>query len=162
MISQYKQRIRPSTIAAVIFVGVVFLAVLTLVGSVVYMYVNGQTITWFEGLATLAVGLFLGGLNGICFARFIRRMLSVRKVLLFEGDRIEIVTWRDKTFTAKLPDNIKHILVNGTDFSVTFQIENRYFVVDSEQFSDKDGINKFFRDFVERCQTKSDCKPGAF
>jgi len=156
IISQHKQRIKFTTLLSVFMVGIVFLTIVAGVGTVFYMYVNGRPITWFEGLATIAVGLFLGGLNGICFARFIRRMLPVRKVVLFEDDRIEIVTWRDKTFTAKLPDNIKHIAVIGNDFSVTVQIENRCFIVDGEQFSDKDGINQYFRHFVERCQAKSD------
>jgi hypothetical protein len=153
-ISEHKRKLKFTTIAAAIFVGVVCLAAMALAGAVFYLYLNGQAMTWFQGIATIGVFGLLGGLNGICIARFIRRMLSIKRVLLCEDDQIEIVTWRDKIFTAKLPDHIKRILVIGTDFSVTFKIENRYFVVSSEDFSDKDGLNEFFRRFVERCQTQ--------
>jgi len=72
-----------------------------------------------------------------------RRMLSVRRVLLFEDDRIGVVTWRGKIFTAKLPDNIEYVVRTGTDLTVALQIENRHFLVDSEQFLEKDRINEF-------------------
>ena len=140
------------TIIPAVLIGMLFPVYVAGAGIGLYPSFTGQRMTWFERVFLVGVGSVFGVLTGIFIARFVRRMLSVRKVLLFENDRIEIVTWRDKTFTAKLPDNIKHIAVIGSDFSVTFQIENRYFIVDSEQFSDKDGINEFFRHFVERCQ----------
>jgi hypothetical protein len=154
LLSEHKRKLKFPTLAAVIFIGVASLGAVAMAGAVFFLYLNGQTITWFEGLSTIGVGLLLGGFNAICIARFMRRMLPVRKVLLFENDQIEIVSWRDKKITAKLPDNIKHIAVIGADFSVTFKIEKRYFVVSSEDFSDKDGINTYFRNFVERCSVK--------
>ncbi len=135
--------------------GVVFLAVAAMVGAATYFYATGKGITLSQWLVVMALGLFLGGGNGICFIRFFRRMLSVREIRLFENDTIEIVTWRGKKFMARLPENIKHVLVIGSNFSVTFQIEDRWFVVDSEQLSDRDRINDFFRRFMERCPAKT-------
>jgi hypothetical protein len=154
MISQHKQQIRFSTVAAVVFMGVVSLAVVAMVGATTYFFAIGKEITLSQWLVAMALGLFLGGGTGICFVRVFRRMFSVREIRLFENDTIEIVTWRGKIFMARLPENIKHMLVIGTNYSVTFQVEDRWFVVDSEQFSDRERINDFFRRFVERCSTK--------
>jgi hypothetical protein len=155
MISQHSQQIRFSTVAAVVFVGVVFLAVLFMFGVATYFFATGQEITLSQWLIALALELFLGGASGICFVRFFRRMLSVREIRLFEDNSIEIVTRRGRKFTARLPENIKHMPVIGTNFSVTLQIGDRWFVVDSEQLSDRDLINDFFRRFMERCPTKT-------
>jgi hypothetical protein len=152
-LSEHIQKLRFSTVIPVLVVCLMLLTFISGIGCAFYMYVNGQKITWSDGILVICGGGIIAIVCGIAIARYLRRMLSVRKVLLFENDRIEIVTWRNKIFTAKLPDNIKHILVSGANFSVTFKIENRYFIVDSEQFFDKDGINEFFRRFVERCQT---------
>ena len=154
MISQHKQQIKFSTSAVVVLVGVVFLAVAAMLGAATYCFATGKGITLSQWLAAMALGLFLGGGNGICFVRFFRRMLSVREVRLFENDTIEIVTWRGRKFMARLPENIKHLLVIGTNYSVTIQVEDRWFVIDSEQFSDRERINDFFRRFVERDSTK--------
>ena len=154
IISQHKQQIRFSTVAAVVFMGVVFLAVVAMVGATTYFFAIGEEITLSQWLVAMALGLFLGGGNGICFVRVFRRMFSVREIQLFENDTIEIVTWRGKKFMARLPENIKHMLVIGTNYSVTFQVEDRHFVVSSEEFCNKDGINEFFRRFVERCRAQ--------
>jgi hypothetical protein len=153
-ISEHKQKLRFSTIIPVLVVCLMLLTFVSGIGCAFYMYVSGQKITWSDGIIVICGGGIIAIVCGIVVARYLRRMLSVRKVLLFEDDRIGIVTWRNKIITAKLPDNIKHILVIGTDFSVTFKVENRHFVVSSEEFFNKDGINEFFRRFVERCQTQ--------
>jgi hypothetical protein len=133
----------------------VCLASLAGIGGAFYMYITGQIITWFD-VVILICGGSISVIGWIMIGRFIRRMLPVRRVLLFEDDGIGVVTWRNKLLTAKLPDNIKHMLTIGTDFTVTLQIENRYFVVSSEEFSDKDGINEFWRRFLGRYQTQAE------
>ena len=116
------------------------------IGSAFNMYRTGQItgrITWWDGVVTICGGGGLALVCGFVVARFMRRMLSVRRVLLFEDDRIGVVTWRGKIFTAKLPDNIEYVVRTGTDLTVALQIENRHFLVDSEQFLEKDRINEF-------------------
>lgn len=154
VVSQHKQQIRFSTLGVVVFIGLAFLASVLMVGAATYFFATGQSFTLFQWVVTMAVGLVLGGFNGIFLVRFFRRMFSVKEVRLFENDTIEIVTWRDRQFTARLPENIKGIVVIGNNFSVTFQVEDRWFIVDSEQLSDRDSINDFFRRFVERCPTR--------
>lgn len=150
MISEHERRIQFSTLGAVVFVGAAFLGFVFMVGAATYFFATGQAFTLSQWLVTMAVGLILGGVNGICFVRFFRRMVSVREVRLFENDTIEIVTWRGRTFMARMPENIKDIMVIGNDFSVTFEVEGRWFVVSSEELSERDCINDFFHRFVER------------
>ena len=138
---------------AVLVVGLLFSIYVAFIGMYFYMSITGKSMTWLDALL-IPVGVFFAGFTGIMIVRFIRRMLSVRRVLLFENDRIGVVTWRDELLTAKLPDQVKHMLIIGTDLTVTLQIESRYFVVDSDQFSDKDGLNDFLRRFLERYRAR--------
>jgi hypothetical protein len=155
LISEHNRKMRFKTIIPLIMVGMLCLTSLAGIGGAFYMYVTGQIITWFD-VVILICFESISVIFWIMIARFIRRMFSVRRVLLFEDDGIGVVTWRNKLLTAKLPDNIKHMLIIGNDLTVTLQVENRYFVVSSEEFSNKDGINEFLRRILQRYQTQAE------
>jgi len=155
MISEHTRKARLAIIGPMFLFCLMFLTGPVGVGDLVYLFGTGQKITGWDAAIVIIGGCLMSFLGGIFIARFIRRMLPVRKVLLYADDSIGVVSWRSKIFTAKLPDNIKHISVIGTDFSVTLQIGKRFFVVSSDEFSDKEGINQFWRRFVERCQNSN-------
>lgn len=153
--SEHTRIIRFKTIIPIIVISILFATCLLGVGAVFYMYAIGHKVKSSDAIFIICAGCLFAFLLGFMLARFIRRMLSVRKIILFEDDKIGVLTLRNNLYTAKLPDNIKHMLTIGTDFTVTLQIKSRYFVVDSEQFSDKDSINEFWRRFVDRYKAKN-------
>ncbi|MGA2243236.1 MAG: hypothetical protein ABSH11_14520 [Verrucomicrobiota bacterium] len=155
-LSEHKWKLKFTTIIPVILISLLLLTFIAGIGTAFYLYRTGQKITWSDGIIVFCGGAIIAVFCGIMVARYLRRMLSVRRVLLFEDDRIGVVTWRGKLFVAKLPDNIEHMLIIGTDLTVTLKIENRHFIVSSEEFSDKDGINEYLRRFLQRYQTQAE------
>lgn len=148
--SEHRARLHFQTIISILVIVLLFLTSLAGIVSVVYARLTGRGLAGSDFLLALTGGVIIATFCSFALTRYVSRMLPIKKVLLFEDDRVEIVTRRNKTFVAKLPDSIKHMQVIGTDITVTLQIGGRHFVVDSERFSDKQVVNQFWRRFLER------------
>lgn len=155
IISQHNRLMSYKTIIPIVIISLLLVTCLIGVGFVVYMLVAGHAMKLSDAIFIIAGGCLVGIFLGIMVQRFCRRLLSVRKVLLFEDDRIAVVSWRKRMFVAKLPENIIHMLFIGSELTVTLRIEGRVFIVDSDQFSNKEQINTFLQRFLDRYRVDS-------
>jgi len=151
--SEHNRKEKVTTILSIIVVGVLSLIGFTGAGSAFYMRRTGQ-VSWWHALIIGCAGIGFGLLFGAMVFKFIFRMLPVRRVLLFKGGELGIVTWRGKIFVAKLPDNIKYLVKTGNNLTAALYADNHYFVIDSEQYSDNDRITEFLRPYYPYSRKK--------
>lgn len=150
--SEHKRNVRLTTWIVVVMFGSLLAVGVIGAGGAFYMSIIGQ-MTWWEGALLFGLGSAISCGYGFPVFRFIRRVLVAKAVRLLDGGRLEIITARDKSFIASLPEQVKHIVVDEDGLSVTLHVENRQFVVDSSEFTDKDRIKDFLRDALEKANS---------
>jgi len=149
--SEHKRRFRCIT---VIFpVVVASLVVVGIIGSLVaaYMALRGE-ILWWGGMIITFLGLLIAACFGYVLQTFWRRMLSIRAIRLCESDKLQIVTIGGKTFTATLPNNVEHVVVEDDGLTLAVKVGSRRFVVDSAEFKGSERVCEFFKTCLQKAK----------
>jgi hypothetical protein len=147
--SEHKRNTPPATWMVVIVFG--FLAAAGVTGIIAALPLSfSGALKWWEGALIFGLGSVISGVFAFLLARFFRRIFSVKTIRLCEGGMLEITTIKGRKFSAKLPEDVTHVVVAEDGLSVTLNIAKRHFIVDSNEFTDGDRIKEFLNDFLKK------------
>ena len=147
--SEHKRNTPLATLIVVMVFGLLLAVSVTGIIAALSMSFSGA-LKWGESALIVGLGSVISGVFAFLIARFVRRILSVKTIRLCEGGTIEITTIKGRTFRARLPEDVKHVVVAEDGLSVTLNIAKRYFVVDSSEFTDGNRVKEFLNDFLKK------------
>ena len=147
--SEHKRKTPLATMMVVLVFGFLLAVGVTGIIAALSMSFSGA-LKWWKSALIVGSGSVISGVFAFLLARVFRRILSVKTIRLCEGGTIEISTIKGKKFSARLPEDVKHIVVAEDGLSVTLKIEKRYFIVDSSEFTDGSRIQEFVNDFLKK------------
>jgi hypothetical protein len=147
--SEHKRNTPLATLMVVMVFGLLLAVGVTGIVAALSMSFSGA-LKWWESALIVGFGSVIAGVFAFLLARFCRRILSVKTIRLCEGGTLEIITIRGKQFSARLPEDVKHVVVAEDGLSVTLNIAKRYFIVDSSEFTDGNRVKEFLNDFLKK------------
>ena len=147
--SEHKRNTPLATLLVVMVFGLLLAVGVTGVIAALSISFSGA-LKWWESALIVGSGSANSGVFAFLLARFVRRILSIRIIRLCEGGTIEITTVKGKKFSARLPEDVKHVVVAEDGLSVTLNIAKRYFIVDSSEFTDGNRVKEFLNDFLKK------------
>jgi len=147
--SEHKRNTPLATLMVVLAFGALLVVGVTGIVAALSMSSSGA-LKWWKSALIIGLGSVISGVFAFLLARFVRRILSVKTIRLCEGGTIEITTIKGKKFSARLPQDVKHVVVAEDGLSVTLNIRKRYFIVDSSEFTDGNRIREFLNDFLKK------------